>query len=164
MIEPRGQVPTTSWPPPSPLGLAAELEDLRRNVIRHLDSLESLAHEGAAMPPAGVAWMEPEGVPSRELSAQLERDRKLLGEAWERLERERLELGGHRSGPPAAPRAPHGHRAEPGSATAAAFHRPAAEPSSPDPAANPAAETILRQFQTLCNDVRRTTDSRFSSH
>jgi len=72
---------------------------------------------------------------------QLDADRRLLAEAWERLEQEQLET------PVVA-------------AAAATPATPASErPAAPRPAADPASEavtrSILQQFQSLQGDVRR---------
>jgi hypothetical protein len=81
------------------------------------------------------------------LLEQLEHDRRLLAEAWERLERQRLEHPEPQSGPAprtaAAERA--GDRAQPRVIRAVV--------ASDD--ANPVEQAILRQFQAVRRDVRR---------
>jgi hypothetical protein len=75
---------------------------------------------------------------------QLEGDRKLLAEAWERLERERIDAAG---APAAAPRpyAPHPAPAVP----------VAARPAVTTEADEAVAHAVLKQFQALRGDVRR---------
>jgi hypothetical protein len=85
---------------------------------------------------------------------QLEGDRTLLAEAWERLERERVE--GQAAAAPQPTRR----------ATAAAAERGAA-PARPrfdagDPLNDHIAHAILKQFQALRNDVRRNARGRGS--
>jgi hypothetical protein len=82
----------------------------------------------------------------------------LLAEAWERLERERIDATGaeHAS---AAHRSRATDRAAPHSSPAPP---PQSKISTSVETANPVTETILRQFQTLCGDVRRTTNARCS--
>jgi hypothetical protein len=78
----------------------------------------------------------------------------LLAEAWERLERERIEAitAGHSQG---------AQRSRIGEGVGVVH--PSAPRSQPSgEAGNPVAETILRQFQTLCGDVRRTANVRCS--
>ncbi len=77
---------------------------------------------------------------------QLEGDRKLLAEAWERLERERVDAAG---APPAAPR-PYAPRPAPVPPAPAAA-RPAATTEADDAVAH----AVLKQFQALRGDVRR---------
>jgi hypothetical protein len=98
--------------------------------------------------------------------AQLEADRRLLAEAWERLERHRIEGLGSSERHPHHPHAP--GPGSPRGALAARPHpaAPALAPapvrsvrSDPDPN-NPVAEAILRQFQTLCRDVRCNAETR----
>jgi hypothetical protein len=166
-----------AWLPTSAVYLAGDLEELRTSVLRHLDSLEVLALHGRSAPAEEahcieqalkrqieeleqerrnlLARVEQDTSGSHELVKQLESDRQLLAAAWERLERERLEGGGGR---PAGGTAPHPRPGEAGPAA----DRPILKAHSPGPAANPVADTILRQFQTLCSDVRRTTDARSS--
>jgi len=158
------------------------LEELRSSVISRLLAIEDLARKrsSASSPELTrlvqslkdrIAELEldrsrlradverGDGDWKRQL-AQFETDRQLLAEAWERLERERVEAGGH---PPPG-----------GAKQAPAVHRPRPQEDGPThtlslarsvsggETGNPVAETILRQFQVLCGDVRRTTDARFS--
>jgi hypothetical protein len=78
---------------------------------------------------------------------QLEGDRALLAEAWERLERERVE-----SSAAAAPQTK-GRVSAATAERAAAPVRPQIDPA--EVANDQVAHTILKQFQALRNDVRR---------
>jgi hypothetical protein len=90
---------------------------------------------------------------------QIEDDRRLLAEAWERVERERVE---RLASPPAASSRPGSTVETPRSAAA---RQPPAAAYAPglSEAENPVAQSILRQFQTLCGDVRRNSDGRRDS-
>jgi hypothetical protein len=163
---------------------AARLQDLqvlRQWVLDRLDSLEVLARQrGASAVGAGdisalertlqQRLAELDEARSRlcaeaqrqeqEWSAsmnQLEADRRLLAEAWERVERQRIEgLGaspGHHQlhaqgqGPPRGVPAAVAHPVVPAPARSV--------PSGPDSESNnPVAQAVLREFQTLCRDVR----------
>jgi hypothetical protein len=81
---------------------------------------------------------------------QLESDRALLAESWERLERERLEVM-------AAP--PQATNRLPAAERSIAAVRPRPVPVDAD---DPVAHTILKQFQVLRNDVRRNARQRGS--
>jgi hypothetical protein len=161
--------------------LVRELEDLRDRVLQKLDSIEGLARSRGGAGSAEIARLEQtlkqrlealeverrrlrsgaeQGEASwKQMLGQLESDRRLLSEAWERLERERIELAGsattghHRSRPTDS----HVSPSSPAPPPAAHRTAPAAD------AANPVAEKILRQFQALCSDVRRTSEARCSS-
>jgi hypothetical protein len=137
----------------------AGLERIRERFHRWIDRLEDrLDDEARAAAPGGdleraARELEAKGEElraeaerrDREWAAHLdalERDRRLLAEAWERLEREQLVL---------APRA----RAEPCPPVASP---PPAPPRSALPASepeNPVDRAILHQFETLRRDVRR---------
>jgi hypothetical protein len=85
---------------------------------------------------------------------QLEGDRALLAESWERLERERLD------GVAAAPAQAAGRRPAAERTTAPPVrHRP--DPA--DPVDDHVAHAILKQFQVLRNDVRRNARQRGSN-
>jgi hypothetical protein len=164
--------------------LFESLQWLRERVLERMDSLEALARQRSAATPATGETASRERAlelkldeleeTERRLSAQAERqerewnasliqleaDRRLLAEAWERVERERIEyLGasdphaqgqGQQNGPPAA--LAHADAPVPtGSITA-----------DSDPK-QPAAQAILRQFETLCGDVRRNAAERRDS-
>ena len=173
--------------------LIASLEGLRQRVLDRLDSLELLTRQRPAFPPG----MEPGEALSQALElkqaalektehrlkaqalhqekewtallAQLEADRRLLAEAWERVEQERIAstgASGRHDHPQAhsehhSPGHKHGprSRAQPtishGNATVTTRSTPAdAEPD------HPLGQEILRQFQTLCSDVRRNAEDR----
>ena len=182
-MEPRGkQRPTKPGQEALPSGLIHTLEELRTCVLRRLESIEALARRCSGVPSVEIARMEQllkqridelelersrtssdlagKEPSDKQLLIQLENDRQLLAEAWERLERERIDaiVAGSVTRP--AMPAHHPHPAE-GHATHG-FSAPRATASADT--ANPVAESILRQFQTLCSDVRRTTDARCSTH
>ena len=172
----------------APAALIQDLRRLRQWALERLDSLEARARQRPAPAAAagGMAALEPalqqrlaelEEARRRLCAeaerqekewgtalAQLEADRRLLAEAWERLERHRIEGLGASERPPHHP-----HAQGPGSprgAVAACPHPATTAPaparavrSDPDPN-NPVAEAILRQFQTLCRDVRCNAETR----
>jgi TolA-binding protein len=169
----RDPITTTSTPPeagarrrparPEAASLVQGLEALRGRV----DLVEALAIERAASASTGetpereralqqkVAELE-ETLGRAQAEArrrdqewkaaieQLEGDRKLLAEAWERLERERVDAAG---APAAAPR-PYAPRPAPTPAPAAARATVTTE------ADEAVAHAILQQFQALRGDVR----------
>jgi len=182
-MEPREkQRPTKLGPQALPPGLIHNLEELRSCVLRRLESIEALARHCSGVPSVEITRTEQmlrqridelelersrsladlvsEDPSGKQLLTQLEKDRQLLAEAWERLERERIEaIAAGSVARPAAP-AHHPHPAE-----GLAMHgSPAPRPTAAAETANPVAESILRQFQMLCSDVRRTTDARCSTH
>jgi hypothetical protein len=183
VMEPHGkQKSTETRVNGSTQALIHNLEELRSCVLRRLESLEELARRLSGAPPAEISRLEQalkqrteelelercrlrtdvEGEESswRPLLAQLENDRQLLAEAWERLERERIDTIGAGAGAGARPAPPVHH---PRSAENTGTHGPPSpRTSARTETGNPVAETILRQFQTLCSDVRRTTDARCS--
>jgi hypothetical protein len=163
------------------------LQWLRQRVLERLDALEALARRCEASPaPAEVVALEralqqrlAEVEESRrqiraeaerqekEWSAsltQLEADRRRLAEAWERVERQRIE------GPGAPEGLPHPlaqGQWTPRGAPAAILHAAAPPPAraavaDPDPY-NPVAAAILREFQTLSRDVRFNAEARRDS-
>ena len=165
-----------------PAGLIHNLEELRNCILRRLESIEALARCRSGVPTVEITRTEQmlrqrieelELERSRSLSdlvskdpsdkqllSQLENDRKLLAEAWERLERERIDAiaAGSVARPALPARRP--HPAEGLAMQGSPVQRPTATAET----ANPVAESILRQFQTLSSDVRRTTDARSSQH
>jgi hypothetical protein len=179
-MEPRGKQRSTKVVPQAQAPLIHNLEELRSCVLRRLESIEALARRWSGVPAAEIARLEQAleqridelelersrsraggdgGESSGEhLLAQLENDRQLLTEAWERLERERIDTIGSGAGARPGLQAHHPRPAE-GLATHAP---PAPRPTAPAETGNPVTESILRQFQTLCSDVRRTTDARCS--
>jgi hypothetical protein len=146
------------------------LERLRECVEQRLVRLESVARERAAAPAHQPSELEQElqhriaeyeeaqarfrtQAERREQEwraavEQLEGDRKLLAEAWERLERERIET------PAAAPGTGPG-RAPAAGREAAPPERPRPRPETADPAQDSVTLAILQQFHTLRSDVRR---------
>jgi hypothetical protein len=180
-----------SWPASAHSAQSAlfqSLQSLRERVLERLDALEALARGRSASAPAagGSAGLERtlelklaelEETERRlhahaksqeqEWSAsltQLEADRGLLAEAWERVERERIAYSsgsephhrghaqgqGPQKGAPAT--LPHA-----GALVTARF-------AGADSDANhPVAQAILRQFQTLSRDVRRNAEERRDS-
>jgi hypothetical protein len=170
-----------SWPAsahPAPSALIQRLQWLRERVLERLDSLESLARARSASTPSAGESSELEQALERkradleeterrlraqaerqeqEWSAsltQLEADRRLLAEAWERVERERVACFS------ASEPHHHNHPQGQGPLRGAPTARPhtgtlvTARSADPDPN-HPVAQEILRQFQTLCSDVRR---------
>jgi hypothetical protein len=160
-----------------------DLQTLRDSVLQRLESIEVLARRRLSAPTAETSrleqslkqkieeleheksrlrgGLEEKETSCRRLMTELESDRQLLTEAWERLERERIDatvVGGDHTSP--------AHRARP-SERAATPATPAPTPPPRAPtntdSANPVSDSILRQFQTLCSDVRRTADSRCST-
>jgi len=178
------QRPMKLGPHALPSGLIHNLEELRTCVLRRLESIEALARRGSGLPSVEITRTEQmlrqrieelelersrsladlisEDPSGKQLLTQLEKDRQLLAEAWERLERERIDaIAAGSLARPAAPAHHHPHPAE-----GLALHgAPAARPTAAAAeTVNPVTESILRQFQTLCSDVRRTTDARCSTH
>ncbi len=93
--------------------------------------------------------------------SQLEEDRRLLAEAWERVEQARIE----------SPSEPHSnpslHSQGQGPQTAGANGQPRSVASSPIRSAeadsephNPVNQAILQQFQLLCSDARHSAKGR----
>jgi hypothetical protein len=160
-----------------PGGLIRDLEEMRTTVLHRLSAIEELARHRLDAPAAEIsrleqalaqqieelerergrlrAHAEQDQASGRQVLVQLEDDRRLLAEAWEKLELERIDACSSRS--PLAVQ--HPRSTDSAHAHAAATPRVSVG-SDPD---NPVAETILRQFQTLCNDVRRTTEARCSA-
>ena len=170
-----------------PAALIQDLQSLRQRVLERLGALEALARQRTESTTAagGITALErtlqqrqaeleearrqvraEAERQEKEWSAsltQLEADRRLLAEAWERLERQRID------GPGASERHPHTHsqvQRQPRDAPAALLDaavapaRSAAADSGPD---NPIAQAILRQFQALSRDVRCTAEARRDS-
>ena len=172
----------SSSPAPFPVWIH-DLEELRGSVISRLLAIEQLARQRSSVSsPESVQLVQSLRARIEELELdrsrlladaergegdwkrlqdQFENDRQLLAEAWERLERERLESGGNAAVGPArqAPGANRRRTPEEDPAHIASPQRHAAGGET----GNPVAETILRQFQVLCGDVRRTSDARCSS-
>jgi DNA repair exonuclease SbcCD ATPase subunit len=82
---------------------------------------------------------------------QLERDRQLLADAWERLEHERIAGEAPAEGPASS---------RPRTAERASTPQPRPRPEVADPANDSVTLGILKQFQALRNDVRRNSRQR----
>jgi len=160
---------------------------LRERVLERLDALEAMARQREASPAAGnMAALErtlqqrlAEAEEARhqlraeaerqreEWSAsltQLESDRRSLAEAWERIERQRIEG----LGAPEGQNRPHAQaQGPPRGAPSTLLHTAApiaTRSAAPDPdSSNPVALAILREFQALSRDVRSNADSRRDS-
>lgn len=139
---------------------AEELAALRARLHRGLDRLEALVREQLRARPAPrpaaeeLARVEEARVRLLEESERwehqrrvqleaIEHDRRLLAEAWERLERAQLEVAPAPPPPPVLPRAPEW------AAPAPPPHEPRAD------AAGVVSQAVLRQFEALRRDVRR---------
>jgi hypothetical protein len=170
------------------LALIQDLERLRELVLKRLSSIEMLAREhlASALPAREMVELEDSfKKKSAELEetrrllqvqadqaredwlaamSKLEDDRRLLAEAWERVETERIDSLNARqasqslNSPIDNPR------------TAGSTGLPTKSASIPIRSAgpladscNPVTEEILRQFQTLCSDVRQSAVGRRAS-
>lgn len=147
--------------------LVQGLDRLRDALLHRLDQIETLAAEQAARLDQSSSEREQalreravalEAAQTRlqaelrrreqewhDALQQLEDDRRLLTEAWERLEQERVEG------------APSPQAESPREAVSRAEHAPPATHRQPDPGSGDDSVTreILRQFQALRGDVRR---------
>jgi hypothetical protein len=173
---------------PDPFPLLQGLDRIRDFVHQRLDRIEALSLErGASAAASSADPSEREQELRRRLAEaeerqgrivaearrreqewltgleQIENDRKLLAEAWERLERERIDgtIAAH------APQ-PHRGGAAP-QPRAAAPQPPQPQPQQPAQAYRPVAASeandvithaILQQFQALRSDVRRNANGR----
>ncbi|MFO0909558.1 MAG: hypothetical protein U0794_14585 [Isosphaeraceae bacterium] len=90
----------------------------------------------------------------QDLLDQLEEDRHLLAEAWDRIEKERIEA---QSRPTPAP-VTRGPTTQVDREVVAAMPPPAHRPTSGESSEDLMTRDILRQFQTLKNDVRRNSE------
>jgi hypothetical protein len=93
---------------------------------------------------------------------QLESDRRSLAEAWERVERQRIECPGVSDGHPD----PHAQgQGAPRRGPAASLHTPVLTRSAATDldSNNPVAQAILREFQALSRDVRSNAAARRDS-
>jgi hypothetical protein len=184
LMDPIGKKKTAEAPVvPSGPSLAHDLEALRDCVLLRLETIEDLARRRCGSWSAEINRLEQalkertdELEQERNLStansngdeqswrrmlSRLESDRKLLTEAWERLERERIDSisAGSPVKGSAQVHPPRGGESQP--AQSSQEQRTAA--AATIETGNPVAETILRQFQTLCKDVRRTTEARYAT-
>jgi hypothetical protein len=164
-----------------------KLHRLREWVIERLNALETLARQGPTPAPMAGEVAELERALERKLSdlketeqrlcaqaerrekewsaslVQLEADRRLLADAGERMERERIEYLGTEKRDHLPLAQSHGpRRVAPATLPKAAVvqTRSAADDSGSN---NPFAQEILRQFQSLCGDVRRSAEHRRES-
>jgi hypothetical protein len=170
----------------APCELFQSLQWLRERVLERLDSLEALARQRTAAEGESAELARNLVLKKTELEeterrlcaqaerrendwnaslSQLDADRRLLAESWELLERERIASCGASE--------PHhqGRGQSPGPRKSA----PPAPPQSGVLATTqsathhldqncPVTQAILRQFQTLCGDVRRNAEERCDSH
>jgi hypothetical protein len=162
-----------------------ELRRLRQRVLERLNALEAMARqrptsagadEGIAARERALRQREAEVEEARlQLHAEAERqskewsdalarldaDRHLLAEAWERVERQRIEGLGSPGGQ--APHYAHGQgqlRATPDAPVHTATLMPTPSAGTDLEPSNPVAQAILRQFEMLCRDVRSNADAR----
>jgi len=168
---------------PKPSGYAWLIQDLewvRELILERLSSIETLARQRPASAPIAreIADLEDSlKKKSDELEetrrrlqdqaehdkqdwnaslSQLEDDRRLLADAWERVEQERIDF----VTAPQENSTPHSHGQNPQATAATGLPQTAAAipirsaGTDSDPC-NPVAQAILRQFQTLCSDVRQ---------
>jgi hypothetical protein len=164
-------------PPSASAAIDETLDRLRDALLRRIDEIEVQAAEQAdqlALTPTereqalrervvvleaaqarAQAELKRKEQEWQETLQKVEEDRKLITEAWERLERERV------AGPPAQAgvgvRVVAGVAAGTGTVTPAAQERPAPAAFYAPPAAGEelVSREILRQFQALRGDVRR---------
>jgi hypothetical protein len=165
-----------------------DLECLRLLVLQRLSLIEALARERQASAPLAremAALEDSFKIRSDELEetrrglhdqaerekqersvslSQLEDDRRLLAEAWERVEQERIASS---SGPQQNPSL---HSDGQNIQTAASTGLPRTGGSIPVRSGgaesdqnNPVTQAILRQFQTLCSDVRQSAQGRHAA-
>jgi hypothetical protein len=159
-----------------------DLLTLRDSVLQRLESIEVMARRRLSGPTVETSRLEQSlkqkieelehersrlrgGLEEKEsacrrLITELENDRQLLTEAWERLERERIDAtmaGGDHTSP--ARRSRQTERVAP--PVTPTPTPPMKAPTNVD-SANPVSDSILRQFKALCNDVRQTAHSRCS--
>lgn len=160
-------------PRPEAAALVQGLERLRDSLIRRLEQIETLALEQATLLEqdstereqvlrervfsleAAQARLQAEGKRREQewqtVIEQLEADRKLLADAWERLEQQQI------AAPQPQAQAQRASAAErPAAVAATTPYRPIAA-DEPD---DPVTRTILRQFQALKSDVRRNAKGR----
>jgi hypothetical protein len=168
--------------------LIQSLQSLRERVLERLLSLETLAQSQSASAQGAAASADLERTlelklaelaeterrlddqaarQEKEWSAsliKLESDRRLLAEAWERIERERIACSSpsetHHHGRAQGQGSQKGALTDLPHAGALVTARSAAADSDTN---HPVTQAILRQFQTLSSDVRRNAASRRDS-
>jgi hypothetical protein len=160
------------------------LEWLRQQALQRLDSIETLARQRSASEPAETESAALKRTLEQKLAdleetehrlhaqaegrekewkaalAQLEADRRLLAEAWERLERERIDEFGASEQDPRLRAQAHGDGPQKRAPAAPPPEGALAIASAPNQSA---AQAILRQYETLCSDVRRNAKNRRNS-
>jgi hypothetical protein len=185
-IHPARSAPASGRSPAA--ALIRNLEWLREHVLKRLSSLEALAEEHAASSSREGEIAALEGTLKKRLAeldereqelcaqtkraedewaallSRLDEDRTLLADAWERVEQERIEHHGMSARhPPLHGQGPGRQRVAP-LAPMHAAERPAGLTATVDvDSQNPAARAILRQFQTLCSDVRRHAEEQYGT-
>jgi hypothetical protein len=93
--------------------------------------------------------------------AQLEDDRRLLAEAWARVEQERIDSMNALNQNAAVHAQEHNARTSvPNGLPHTTVSIPIRSPATDSDPSNPVAQAILRQFQTLCSDVRQSARGR----
>jgi hypothetical protein len=150
---------------PARVDLIQALEELRGRVHNQLDALETLARDrarqGSRTLESHEEQLQQRATELEEVNAhmqteadrwqrerqsmleQIENDRRLLADAWDRLEREQVKA----------------FAVAPTTAPPSTFATPAPWPATISSATSrdqPVAEEVLRQFQSLRRDVRRT--------
>jgi len=180
--------PRLATKPSANAWLIQDLEWVRELVLERLSSIETLARErpASAAPVREIGELEDSFKrKSAELEetrrrlqdqaeqeqhdwdaslSQLEDDRRLLADAWERVEQERIDSMSAPHENPALQS--QGHNPQTTGSTGLP-HSAASIPirstgTDADPC-NPVAEAILRQFQTLCRDVRQSAKGRHAA-
>jgi hypothetical protein len=175
-----GGAPAPAAARPVPGAAIEDLRRLRQRVLERLDAIEALARRrpASAVESADLAACERMlrqkeaelEEARRQLRAEAERqakewadaleqldaDRRLLADAWDRLERERLEGHGGSEGRLRRQARTLGPTGVTASAPAGAA-APARIDAEPD---NPVARAILRQFEALGRDVRSAAEAR----
>jgi len=165
-----------------------DLEQLRELVLERLSSIERLAweHSASAQPERELSALEEsfqkksddleecrqqfQVQAEREKQewiaamSQLEDDRRLLAEAWERIDQERIDASSSHQESASV------HSPRPLLQTAISTSLPSVGAAVPIRSAgadsetyNPVAQAILQQFQTLCSDVRQNARTRRAS-
>jgi hypothetical protein len=170
---------------------AAQIENLERLrdwVLERLDSLEKLARQRSASAPSAGEIADLQRALEQKTAelkateqrlraqadhqeqersaslAQLEADRRLLANAREGIERERIEvLGAAKRDSRLLPQAWAPQRRGPAALQPLGTATRTRSTATDSRAIDPIAQEILRQFQALCRDVRRGAESRYES-
>src|SRR5262249_25950446 len=156
VIERLSALETLARQRPEPAPMAGEIAELERALERKLADLKETEQRLSAQAERR----------EKEWSAsliQLEADRRLLADAGERMERERIEYLGTQKRDHQPHAQSHGPgRVGPGTLPQAAVVQTRST-ATDSGANNPFAPEILRQFQSLCGDVRRSAGHRRES-